>query len=65
MFFPSSKMLVEKANSLGLRKKNYIKETKVMIFNLELIPFMDLESARNFYNLVIEKFPKKDKFDKF
>ena len=36
-----------------------------MIFNLELIPFMDLEPARNFYNLVLENIPKNDKFDEF
>ena len=36
-----------------------------MIFNLELIPFMDLETARNFYNLVIKNIPKNDKFDIF
>jgi len=65
MLFSSSAMLVEKASSFGLRKKKYIKEIKVMIFNLELIPFMDLETARNFYNLVIKNIPKNDKFDKF
>jgi len=50
---------------LGLRKKKYFKETKVMIFNLELISFMGLETVRNFYNLVIENIPKNHKFDKF
>lgn len=41
-----------KAGNLGLRKKKYINETRLMLFNFELLPFMNIEDTRNYYNLV-------------
>ena len=32
-----------KAGNLGLRKKKYIRDTKTILFNLELLPFMNLK----------------------
>ena len=39
----------KKVSKLGLRRKNYIKKTKLLIFNLEMIPFMEYEKANKFY----------------
>ena len=39
----------KKASKIGLRRKNYIVGTKMLIFNLELLPFMDYQSANKFY----------------
>ena len=52
-----------KAGSLGLRKRKYLNDTKVMIYNMKLLPFMDIEEARNFYKLILENIPKDPKFD--
>ena len=54
-----------KASSFGLRKKRYIKETKLMLFNLELIPFMNFEAAKKFYSSLKENIPKSENYDKF
>jgi hypothetical protein len=39
----------KKASKIGLRRKNYIVGTKMLIFNLELFPFMDYQSSNKFY----------------
>lgn len=33
----------------SLRRKIYVKKTKKLIFNLEMLPFMDYDKARKFY----------------
>lgn len=38
-----------KANKLGLRKKEFIKNTQTIIINLEALPFMDYKNACKFY----------------
>ena len=38
-----------KVSKLGLRRKNYIKIIKMLIFNLEMLPFMEYEKANQFY----------------
>ena len=37
-----------KAGALGLRKRKYINDTKLMLFNMELLCFMKLKDARNY-----------------
>ena len=54
-----------RAGQLGLRQKKFINDTKIMIFNFELLAFMKLEDARKYYKLVLEAIPKIDKFDEF
>ena len=54
-----------KAGSIGLRKKNYIKDTKLMLFNFELLPFLEIDEARDFYNAVLKIIPKDEKFAEF
>ena len=34
-----------KVSKLGLGRKNYITKTKILIFNLEMLPFMEYEKA--------------------
>ena len=38
-----------KCIKIGLRKKKYLKSTQMLIFNLELLPFMQYEIANSFY----------------
>lgn len=54
-----------KAGALGLRKRKYINDTKLILFNMELLCFMKLEDARNYYKLILDKIPKNNKFDEF
>ena len=54
-----------KASLLGLRKKKYIQNTKLMMFNLELIPFMNLKTAREFYGKLADNIPKLENYEKF
>ena len=39
-------------SKLGFRKKEYITNTKIIILNLKLLPFMPLNSAINFYKKI-------------
>ena len=42
----------KKASKIGLRilrRKKYIKNTKMLIFNFELLPFIDYKCANKFY----------------
>jgi len=55
---------VEKPGKLGLRKKSIVQTTINLIFNLKLIPFMNLEKALEFYLLVKANF-NQDEFNKF
>ena len=45
-----------RASKLGLRKKKYLKIAKCLIFNLQLMSFMDYDSAKEYYELVKNKF---------
>ena len=47
-----------KAGALSLRKRKYINDTKLMLFNMELLCFMKLEDARNYYKLILDKILK-------
>ena len=38
-----------KANILGLRKKNIVNKTSLLIFNLKLLPFLNYGKALEFY----------------
>ena len=39
----------KRASYIGLRKKNLIKKTKFLIFNLKLLPFLNENDAMTFY----------------
>ena len=54
-----------KAANIGLRKKKYLNDTKVLLFNLELICFMDIKTARKHYSNIIKNINRNDKFDQF
>ena len=53
-----------KASKLNLRKKEFVKDTRALIFNLELLPFMEINNARIFYNK-IKEFYNEDYFQEF
>ena len=40
------------ANKLGLRKKRYVAKTKLLIFNLQVLPFLSIEEAKLFYQSI-------------
>jgi len=46
-----------KASKLGIRRKSYIKNTKILIFNLEMLPFMEYEKPNKFL-YIIKKFKR-------
>ena len=48
-FFHYVQCLWRKANSFHLRNKNYIENTKVLIFNLKILPFLEYENMFKFY----------------
>ena len=55
-----------KASKIGLRKKKYIQDTKCLIFNLQLLPFMEKENAIKYYKLIKEYFSDSDeKYNNF
>lgn len=43
-----------KATKLGLRKKKFINTTKIIIFNLKMLPFMERNDAIEFYKKIKE-----------
>ena len=49
---------------LGLRKKAIVLRSINLIFNLKLLPFMDLENARNFY-ITLKDYFSDEEFDNF
>ena len=54
-----------KAGNLGLRKKKYIRDTKTILFNLELLPFMNLKEAHIFYKIINDKFSINSQLENF
>ena len=54
-----------KARNLGLRKKKYIRDTNIILFNLELLPFMNLKEARIFYKTIKDKFSINSHIENF
>ena len=54
-----------KAIKLGLKKKIYIKNTETILFNIELIPFMDYSHAIKFYKKIREKYNDNSEYDEF
>ena len=48
-FFHLVKAWWKKASKLGLRRKNFIKRTKMLIFNFQMLSFMEYEEANKFY----------------
>ena len=58
--------MVEKGRKFGDKKENiYICDTKTILFNLELLPFMNLKEAGEFYKIIKDKFSTKSRFENF
>ena len=53
---------MEKGSKYWSEKKKYLNNTKVLLFNLELLCFMDIETARKHYFNVIKDINHNDKF---
>ena len=53
-----------KAGKLGMRKKNILQKSRNLIFNLKLLPFMDIYNAREFY-LSIKEYFSEEQFNEF
>ena len=53
--------LSRKINSLGLRKKEFIKKSKSLIFNIKLLAFIKVEDIEDWYNC----FKNSDIFDDY
>ena len=54
-----------KASNLGLRKKKFLNEAKVLIFNLELLCFMNIKTATEHYSNILKYIEHNDKIDEF
>ena len=48
------------ANKYGLRKKKIVEHTRVMIFNLKLIPFLKETEAIEFYHKIKDEFDQEE-----
>lgn len=53
-----------KANLLGLRKKNIVNKTRLLIFNLKILPFLNHEKTVEFYLKLKNEF-ECNEFDLF
>ena len=54
-----------KVGKFGLRNKKYIRDTKSILFNLELLSFINLKDARIFYKKIKDNFSNESKYEKF
>ena len=59
-FFHLSQAWWKKANSLGLRKKIYIKDTRVLIFNLQRLAFLNYDNGIKLYKKIKSRKEYKD-----
>jgi hypothetical protein len=57
-------MLVEKRINAENKEKNIESKTKILIFNLKLLAFMDIDSAIDFYDTIKTKF-YEEQFSEF
>jgi hypothetical protein len=53
-----------KASMLKLREKNIVSKTRILIFNLKLLAFMDIDSAIDFYDTIKTTF-YEEQFSEF
>ena len=56
MFLPFYSMLVEKSKLSWIKEKNFVNKTKLIIFNLKLLPFLEFDTAIEFYKKIKEKY---------
>jgi hypothetical protein len=49
---------------LKLREKNIVSKTRILIFNLKLLAFMDIDSAIDFYDTIKTTF-YEEQFSEF
>ena len=59
-FFHLTQAWWKKANSLGLRKKIYIKDTRVLIFNLQRLAFLNYDNVIKLYKKIKSRKEYKD-----
>ena len=64
MLFPSCAKLVEESRKIRMKKRAIVLRSRNLIFNLKLLPFLNLENARNFYITAKEYF-SDDEFANF
>ena len=55
-FFHFIKLLWNKAKLLGLCKSGKLKMTKILIFMLKIIPFIEYDDRQNFFEKIEEYF---------
>ena len=51
-------MLGVESFEIKFKKKEYVKDTPALIFNLELLPFIKINDAKIFYNKIKESIMK-------
>ena len=56
MFFPSYSILVEKSKLSWIKEKNFVNKTKLIIFNSKLLPFLEFDTAIEFYKKTKEEY---------
>ena len=59
-FFHFSKLLWKKAKAFGLCKRNNLKNTKILIFMLKLIPFLNIDKRSDLFNKIKEYYKEPD-----
>ena len=58
-FFHFVQCLWRKASNLGLRKKKNVHRTRILMFNLKLLPFLEENKAKQFYKLIKDDFTEE------
>ena len=62
-FFHLTQVCWKNAIKWSLRKKSFIKDTKCIIFNLQMTAFMDYKTVTEYYKLIKEEYP--DNIDEY
>ena len=65
MFISFITNMVEEVYKTWIKKKIYIKNTQTILFNIELIPFMDYSNAIKFYNKIRDTYKENSEYDEF
>ena len=56
MFFPLSASMWRNASKYGLLKKKIVKTTRLLIYNLKFLPFLEHQKVKEFYNKIKDYF---------
>ncbi len=60
-FFHFAQCMWRKANKLGLRKKENAKNSKNMILNIKILPFLPLQEVDDHFYMIYEEYEGKGK----